>query len=78
VPYCRELSKEPGVVRQIAWQLSDAATAGRSERPGSQSGVLPSWVRRKKQHRAQGAAPCRAVRSLRDRPHRYRVTYRLL
>jgi len=27
VPYCRELSKEPGVVRQIAWQLSDAATS---------------------------------------------------
>jgi four helix bundle protein len=27
VRYCRELSKEPGVVRNIAWQLSDAATS---------------------------------------------------
>jgi four helix bundle protein len=27
VTYCRELSKEPGVVRHIAWQLSDAATS---------------------------------------------------
>ena len=27
VKYCRELSKEPGVVRNIAWQLSDAATS---------------------------------------------------
>jgi four helix bundle protein len=27
VTYCRELSKEPGVVRQISWQLSDAATS---------------------------------------------------
>jgi len=27
VPYCRELSKEPGVVRHIAWQLSDSATS---------------------------------------------------
>jgi len=27
VRYCRELSKEPGVVRHIAWQLSDAATS---------------------------------------------------
>jgi four helix bundle protein len=27
VPYCRELSKEPGVVRHIAWQLSDSASS---------------------------------------------------
>ena len=27
VKYSRELSKEPGVVRNIAWQLSDAATS---------------------------------------------------
>jgi four helix bundle protein len=27
VKYCRELSKEPGVVRHIAWQLSNAATS---------------------------------------------------
>jgi len=27
VRYCRELSKEPGVVRHIAWQLADAATS---------------------------------------------------
>src|SRR5438094_7459947 len=27
VKYCRDLSKEPGVVRNIAWQLSDAATS---------------------------------------------------
>src|SRR5262245_54956641 len=27
VTYCRELSKEPGVVRHIAWQLSDAGTS---------------------------------------------------
>src|SRR5882724_1957566 len=27
VKYYRELSKEPGVVRNIAWQLSDAATS---------------------------------------------------
>src|SRR5438876_11001661 len=27
VKYCRELSKEPGVVRHIAWQLADAATS---------------------------------------------------
>jgi four helix bundle protein len=27
VRYCRELSKESGVVRNIAWQLSDAATS---------------------------------------------------
>ena len=27
VLFCRELSKEPGVVRGIAWQLSDAATS---------------------------------------------------
>src|SRR5438045_3128898 len=27
VKYCRELSTEPGVVRNIAWQLSDAATS---------------------------------------------------
>jgi four helix bundle protein len=27
VTYCRELSKEPGTVRQIAWQLSDAGTS---------------------------------------------------
>jgi len=25
VNYCRELSKEPGVVRHIAWQLAEAA-----------------------------------------------------
>jgi four helix bundle protein len=28
--FCRELSKEPGVVRQIAWQLADAATSAGS------------------------------------------------
>jgi len=27
VRYCRELSKEPGVVQHIAWQLSNAATS---------------------------------------------------
>jgi four helix bundle protein len=27
VKYCRELSKEAGVVRNIAWQLSDAGTS---------------------------------------------------
>jgi four helix bundle protein len=27
VTYCRELSKEPGVVRHLAWQLSDAGTS---------------------------------------------------
>src|SRR5436305_895185 len=27
VNYCRQLSKEPGVVRNIAWQLADAATS---------------------------------------------------
>ncbi len=27
VRYCRELSKEAGVVRNIAWQLSDAGTS---------------------------------------------------
>ena len=27
VKYCRQLSKEPGVVRNIAWQLSDSATS---------------------------------------------------
>ena len=27
VPYCCELSKEPGVVRRIAWQLSASATS---------------------------------------------------
>ena len=27
VPFCREMSKEPGVVRQIAWQLADAVTS---------------------------------------------------
>jgi|SRR5689334_22934878 len=27
VKYCRELSKEAGVVRHIAWQLADAATS---------------------------------------------------
>jgi len=27
VTYCRELSKEPGVVRHIAWQLAEAATS---------------------------------------------------
>ena len=27
VTFCRELSKETGVVRQIAWQLADAATS---------------------------------------------------
>jgi four helix bundle protein len=27
VPFCREMSKEAGVVRQIAWQLADAATS---------------------------------------------------
>jgi four helix bundle protein len=27
VPYCRELSKEPGIVRRIAWQLSASATS---------------------------------------------------
>jgi four helix bundle protein len=27
VTYCRELSKEPGTVRHIAWQLSDAGTS---------------------------------------------------
>jgi four helix bundle protein len=27
VPFCRELSKESGVVRNIAWQLADAATS---------------------------------------------------
>jgi hypothetical protein len=32
VNYCRELSKEPGVVRNIAWQLSDAATSAAAMR----------------------------------------------
>ena len=27
VLFCRELSKEPGTVRQIAWQLADAASS---------------------------------------------------
>jgi four helix bundle protein len=27
VQYCRELSKEPGVVRNVAWQLAEAATS---------------------------------------------------
>jgi hypothetical protein len=27
VVFCRELSKEPGVDRQIAWQLAAAATS---------------------------------------------------
>jgi four helix bundle protein len=27
VLFCRDLSKEPGTVRQIAWQLADAATS---------------------------------------------------
>jgi four helix bundle protein len=27
VTYCRELSKEPGTVRHIAWQLSDSGTS---------------------------------------------------
>src|SRR5213083_2562575 len=27
VPFCRKLSREPGVVRQIAWQLADAGTS---------------------------------------------------
>src|SRR4051812_19235381 len=27
VPFCRTLSLEPGVVRQIAWQLADAGTS---------------------------------------------------
>src|SRR4051812_25459366 len=27
VPFCRKLSVEPGVVRQIAWQLADAGTS---------------------------------------------------
>jgi len=27
VQYCRQLSKEPGVVRNVAWQLSAAATS---------------------------------------------------
>ena len=30
VPFCRALSKEPGVVRQIAWQLASAATSAGS------------------------------------------------
>ena len=27
VQFCRKLSAEPGVVRQIAWQLADAGTS---------------------------------------------------
>jgi four helix bundle protein len=27
VPFCRELSRQPGVVRQIAWQLAAAVTS---------------------------------------------------
>jgi four helix bundle protein len=27
VQFCRKLSSEPGVVRQIAWQLADAGTS---------------------------------------------------
>jgi len=30
VLFCRELSKEPGVVRQISWQLADAVTSAGS------------------------------------------------
>jgi four helix bundle protein len=30
VLFCRELSTEPGVVRQIAWQLADAVTSAGS------------------------------------------------
>ena len=30
VLFCRALSSEPGVVRQIAWQLADAATSAGS------------------------------------------------
>ena len=30
VLFCRDLSKEPGVVRHIAWQLADAATSAGS------------------------------------------------
>lgn len=30
VLFCRELSKDPGVVRQIAWQLADAVTSAGS------------------------------------------------
>jgi hypothetical protein len=31
VRFCRDLSKEPGVVRHIAWQLSDAATSAAAQ-----------------------------------------------
>ena len=31
VTYCRELSKESGVVRQISWQLSAAATSAAAQ-----------------------------------------------
>jgi len=30
VLFCRELSIEPGVVRQLAWQLADAVTSAGS------------------------------------------------
>src|SRR5262245_50988675 len=31
VNYCRDLSKEPGVVRHIAWQLAEAATSAAAQ-----------------------------------------------
>jgi hypothetical protein len=45
VGYCRELSKEPGVVRHIAWQLSDAATSAAGKLPGSKGCVLAEGIR---------------------------------
>jgi four helix bundle protein len=37
VPFCRELSKESGVVRNIAWQLADAATSAGANLEEAQS-----------------------------------------
>jgi len=48
VLFCRELSKESGVDRQIAWQFASSATSVGQQPRRSKSGVLPSETSRQR------------------------------
>jgi len=50
VNYCRDLSKEPGVVRHIAWQLAEAATSA-----AAQSGSEAAYSRKEFAAKNSGA-----------------------
>ena len=69
VTFSRELSAEPGVVRNIAWQLADAATSVAANYEGAKAAYSRREFAVKKLHIAQGSARITIVAC-----HRHRVS----